>query len=60
MASLRARLTRDRRGATAIEYALIAALIAIGLIGALGVFGGNMRSNFTTVEDRMPGGAPTK
>jgi pilus assembly protein Flp/PilA len=31
------RLFRDSRGATAIEYAVIAALIGVGLVGALGV-----------------------
>ena len=53
MASLPTRLTPDRSGATAIEYSIIAALIAIGLIGALGAFGGNMRGNFNSVESRM-------
>ncbi len=30
-----ARLSRDRRGATAVEYALIVALIVVAMIGAL-------------------------
>ena len=39
------RFFRDESGATAIEYALIAALIAVGIIAAAQVFGpgiGNM------------------
>lgn len=34
------RLCSDKRGATAIEYGLIAALIAMGLIGGLSALGG--------------------
>ncbi len=34
------RLRSDKRGATAIEYGLIAALIAIGMIGGLSALGG--------------------
>jgi pilus assembly protein Flp/PilA len=33
------RFLRDERGATAIEYSLIATLIAMGIIGGLGQFG---------------------
>ncbi len=33
---------KDRKGATAIEYTLLAALIGIGLIGALGVLEGEI------------------
>jgi pilus assembly protein Flp/PilA len=38
-----ARVLRDETGATAIEYGLIAALIAVALIGTLGVFGDSLR-----------------
>jgi pilus assembly protein Flp/PilA len=31
---------RDEEGATAIEYALIAGLMAVGLVAALGFLGG--------------------
>ena len=34
------RLRSDKRGATAIEYGLIAGLIAMGLIGGLSLLGG--------------------
>ena len=34
------RLRSDKRGATAIEYGLIAALIAMGLLGGLSLLGG--------------------
>ena len=35
-------LARDQRGATAIEYGLIAGLLAVFLIGAIGVTGLNV------------------
>ena len=42
----------DEDGATAIEYGLIAALIAVGLIAAFTVFGGSLQSMFNFVRDR--------
>jgi pilus assembly protein Flp/PilA len=39
----------DESGATAIEYALIASLIAVFLIGALAVLGTNLSSEFAEV-----------
>lgn len=44
------RLSHDERGATAIEYGLIAALIAIGLVTALGALGGELNETFVNVE----------
>jgi pilus assembly protein Flp/PilA len=37
-------------GVTAIEYGLIAALIAVVIIGALGLVGTNLTGTFTTVS----------
>jgi pilus assembly protein Flp/PilA len=42
-------LKMDDRGATAIEYGLIAALIAVVLITSLGTLGNNMKARFTTI-----------
>ena len=39
----------DERGATAIEYGLIAALIAVFLIGALSALGTKMSSEFAEI-----------
>ena len=39
----------DECGATAIEYALIASLIAVFLIGALSALGTNLSSEFAEV-----------
>ena len=43
----------DECGATAIEYGLIAALIAVFLIGALAALGTNMSSEFAEVGGAM-------
>ena len=43
----------DESGATAIEYGLIAALIAVFLIGALSALGTNMSSEFAQIGAAM-------
>lgn len=40
----------DERGATAVEYALIATLICVVIVAALTVFSGNMGNMFNTVS----------
>ena len=42
-----ARFLRDQSGATAIEYGLIAALIAVALISTLAVFGTNLSALYS-------------
>ena len=44
------RLTEDEAGATAIEYGLIAALIAVVIIGAVTAVGTGMKATFSTVS----------
>jgi pilus assembly protein Flp/PilA len=41
---------RDESGATAIEYGLIAALIAVVIIGAVTVVGTSLSTTFSTVS----------
>ncbi len=43
----------DRRAVTAIEYALIAALIAVVIIGAVTLIGKNMNNVFTNVASEL-------
>jgi pilus assembly protein Flp/PilA len=45
----------DERGATAIEYGLIAALIAVVIIGALTVLGTAISSKFDTIASSVSG-----
>jgi pilus assembly protein Flp/PilA len=47
------RFLKDKSGATAIEYGLIAALIAVAIIGAVSTLGGNVSATFDTVSERM-------
>ncbi len=50
MNNLFARFVRDESGATAIEYGLIAALIAVVVIGAVTAVGTNLSTTFTKVS----------
>ncbi len=47
------RFAKDESGATAIEYGLIAALIAVALITVLGPMSGQLKATFTKVEDSL-------
>lgn len=46
-------LLRDEEGATAIEYGLIAALIAVAAITAMGALGNSLSNTFTQVSTKM-------
>ena len=43
-------LKTDRRGVTALEYGLLAGLIAVALIGVLTTFGKDVEALFTNVS----------
>jgi pilus assembly protein Flp/PilA len=47
-----AQFIQDEDGATAIEYGLITALIAVGLIAAFIIFGDELLGLFGYVRDR--------
>jgi pilus assembly protein Flp/PilA len=47
------KLLRDEQGATAIEYGLIAALIAVAAIAAMQSLGTQLTSTFTKVSTCM-------
>jgi pilus assembly protein Flp/PilA len=47
------RFIRDESGATAIEYGLIAALIAVVIIGAVTAVGTKLSTTFTTVSTSL-------
>jgi pilus assembly protein Flp/PilA len=44
---------KDETAATAIEYGLIAALIAVGAITAMGALGNSLRNTFTLVSGQL-------
>ena len=47
------KMLKDSKGATAIEYGLIAALIAVAAITAMRGVGGSVSSTFTNVSTAM-------
>ena len=47
------RLVNDSRGVTAIEYGLIAALIAVAAIATITTVGGNLTNVFSTVASSL-------
>jgi pilus assembly protein Flp/PilA len=51
------RCVKDESGATAIEYGLIAALVSVTIIAALGTIGDSLKSTFQTVSDQLSGTA---
>ena len=46
-------LARNEKGATAIEYGLIAALIAVAAVGAMSTMGGKLSDTFNNVTTKM-------
>jgi len=48
-----AKFLRDDSGATAIEYGLIAALIAVAIIAAASMLGGQLGNLFNNIADRL-------
>jgi pilus assembly protein Flp/PilA len=47
------KLIRDEAGATAIEYGLIAALIAVAAITAMNGLGNQLKTTFNTTSSSM-------
>ncbi|MFC3637989.1 Flp family type IVb pilin [Camelimonas fluminis] len=53
------KILNDDSGATAIEYGLMAGLIAVVIIGAVTTLGGSLRDAFTTINTAVTGAATT-
>ena len=47
------KLAGEERGATAIEYGLIAALIAVAAIGAMSALGTKLKNTFSNVSNNL-------
>jgi len=47
------RFLKDESGATAIEYGLIASLIAVAIVGVLTLLGPKLSGVFTTVNSSL-------
>ena len=53
MRNLISRMIADESGVTAIEYGLIAALVAVIIIGAVTTVGTNLSATFSTVGNSL-------
>ena len=58
MAKIFSKLFKNEKGATAIEYGLIAALIAVAAIGALSAVGGSLTKTFQGVSTKLNAASP--
>jgi pilus assembly protein Flp/PilA len=47
------RFLKNEDGATAIEYGLIAALIGVAIITAVGLVGDELETTFTTIDTKL-------
>ena len=54
MQSFLARFWADTRGATAIEYGIIAAGIAAAIVGGVSAFAGGLGAKFTSINASFP------
>jgi pilus assembly protein Flp/PilA len=57
--NLSVRLRRDEKGATAVEYGIMVALIAVVIIVAVTLLGNNMYATFDKIACEVKGGAYT-
>jgi pilus assembly protein Flp/PilA len=51
MRALVFRFLRDETGATAIEYAIIASMIALVIVGAVTALGTNLRGTYNNISN---------
>ena len=56
MQSLITRFAKDESGATAIEYGLIATLIAVAIIVGAGALGNQLNTTFNGIANTLAGG----
>ncbi|MDB5494638.1 MAG: Flp family type IVb pilin [Phenylobacterium sp.] len=54
MSKFVSRFMHDRSGATAIEYGLIAALVAVAIAAVLPTLGQKLSNTFTNVSANLP------
>ena len=53
------KLIKSKKGATAIEYGLIAALIAVAAIAAMTALGESLQTIFTSISSTLSDATPT-
>lgn len=55
MFGLMKNLWNDEQGATAVEYGIMVALIAVVIIAVVAILGGKLRNTFNNVATALPG-----
>ena len=60
MFSLVKRFLRNEAGATALEYGMIVALIAVAILVTVDLIGGQILANFQAVTDRLAAAGTTR
>lgn len=58
MSKIVARFVKDESGATAIEYGLIAALIALAIMVGAGALGNNLNTKFQGIANELAKAKP--
>ena len=58
MNKLFAKFLKDESGATAIEYGLIAALIALAIVSGASLLGNALDNQFSDIADRLSDSMP--
>ena len=53
MKNLTIRFLRDNKGVTALEYGLIAGLIAVAIATSVGTLGTDLNNMFTTIASKL-------
>lgn len=53
MKSLFSKFIKDESGATAIEYGLIAGIIAVSLVSGLGLLGNTINEQFSFLSNKL-------
>lgn len=48
---------QDEEAASAAEYGILAALVAVAIISAVTLFGNNLKGTFNTMANNLPSGA---
>ncbi|WP_336857604.1 Flp family type IVb pilin [Sinomonas albida] len=56
--SLARKVTAGEKGATAVEYGIMVALIAVVIIVAVSLLGGNLSAMFNNVATQVPASNP--
>ncbi len=58
VSGIKTRLSNEEKGATAVEYGIMVALIAVVIIAAVTLFGGNLATMFNNVAGKIPTTVP--